>query len=1013
MIQQYYFSSVRNRTTIVIQFKRLTHYDNSPSPPKAKVWWFYATEPAVSKTQKELTKESLQKFRGKKWSTFSTYDSQQLENVYLHLAKGKSNVQLLGALNSINDKFDKRFHKMVDPKETSLKSFYRAYKRIQGQGQSLIPLDKVPVNEDNLFEADVQNFTMSSIYWDGPVYGIRRGLWFDDENVPLDTSVTNQIEDGYQYLKPWMFERSGTAHCETAATENENVKDDNKVKTAQLQKANAMKKKEKDYWTINTYCAKYPSNPVKKNVFFVDANHAYLVDDLGSLNKVKLFLLQNLPKGAGIIPGFKYIKRGFDERKAKQERDNQREQEKEKQATVIVGNEKKKSMAKKMEKGISITGLLTRELGGLLSLTDSDKKTSELIGKQLDNDFNNGSSGSSDSSSTTSNQRDVDHLVFCVHGIGQILGAKYENINFIHTVNLLRKNLKRNSEEILGDANSKIQVIPIVWRNLIDFNIEDQHQDLAESARDANKKTGNGGDNKGTDKSILLKENKNALPSLGGITIDEIQPIRNLINNTLLDILLYYEASYKDEILMRVIQEINKAFRKFLIYNPNFNGKVSLIGHSLGSAICFDILSLQKFALNFKINDENSNNKDSIKYYDQKLNNVLNDKLVKSSPFFQNHTLEDCQLDFNVHNYFAIGSPFGLFHLLKKKQLKSRKLLSFIQNKKQLEEIDLSKVALPSCNRFYNVYDLCDPVAYRIEPLINKHYSEKKSAVMNYNELLKRNPSFFDALSGEIINTGRNYLSEYTETGLNIINKQFENLIRSGRSIFDEEEAKKNEKQPQDKSESSSGADVKGAIEQVDESGKRIEALSEIQAEEGEQKAEKIPNSTVARPLSAQGSNDFEPKDNKVDDVEKSGTQKRDTYYNEELNNVDFHYLGGENPNDPNAEELDFNYDEVLNGKPSHMKYNDNFYQIKGTDQQIEQDIDMLSCNANGRVDYSIPQSMYDVLLINTLKSHVTYFENEHISKFLLNEMLFNGEKPDDGIVDDQSKTIVLHKEKE
>jgi hypothetical protein len=44
---------------------------------------------------------------------------------------------------------------------------------------------------------------------------------------------------------------------------------------------------------------------------------------------------------------------------------------------------------------------------------------------------------------------------------------------------------------------------------------------------------------------------------------------------------------------------MNRLIRKFRDRNPNFSGKISLIGHSLGSVICFDLLSHQIEASQF------------------------------------------------------------------------------------------------------------------------------------------------------------------------------------------------------------------------------------------------------------------------------------------------------------------------------------------------------------------------------------------------------------------------------
>ncbi len=77
------------------------------------------------------------------------------------------------------------------------------------------------------------------------------------------------------------------------------------------------------------------------------------------------------------------------------------------------------------------------------------------------------------------------------------------------------------------------------------------------------------------------------------LTLKSIPKLRNFVNDTLLDILFYTSPVYCQTILDTVTSEINRLYTLFLSRNEEFKGKVSLIGHSLGSLIAFDILSHQ------------------------------------------------------------------------------------------------------------------------------------------------------------------------------------------------------------------------------------------------------------------------------------------------------------------------------------------------------------------------------------------------------------------------------------
>lgn len=59
----------------------------------------------------------------------------------------------------------------------------------------------VLVNEDHLFEVDVTQRTISPVYWEGPVYEVRRATWFMQGDgskwVPCEENLAEQIELGY------------------------------------------------------------------------------------------------------------------------------------------------------------------------------------------------------------------------------------------------------------------------------------------------------------------------------------------------------------------------------------------------------------------------------------------------------------------------------------------------------------------------------------------------------------------------------------------------------------------------------------------------------------------------------------------------------------------------------------------------------------------------------------------------------------------------------------------------
>jgi pimeloyl-ACP methyl ester carboxylesterase len=112
----------------------------------------------------------------------------------------------------------------------------------------------------------------------------------------------------------------------------------------------------------------------------------------------------------------------------------------------------------------------------------------------------------------------------------------------------------------------------------------------------------------------------------------------------LLDILLYYTPQFRERMVRAVSREMNRIYHLFLTRNPAFTGRVSLVGHSLGSAICFDILCRQPLSSNQPVPKEFN--------LDKRL-----------------------ELDFDVHGFFAVGSPVGLFQMLRGRNIAARGVL--------------------------------------------------------------------------------------------------------------------------------------------------------------------------------------------------------------------------------------------------------------------------------------------------------------------------------------------------
>ncbi|XP_052334852.1 phospholipase DDHD2-like [Oncorhynchus keta] len=155
----------------------------------------------------------------------------------------------------------------------------------------------------------------------------------------------------------------------------------------------------------------------------------------------------------------------------------------------------------------------------------------------------------------------IDHLVFMVHGIGPACDIRFRSI--IQCVNdfrsaslsLLGSHYRRGQEE---GRVGRVEFLPVNWHSALH------------------------GDATGVDTDIQR------------ITLPSISRLRHFTNDTLLDLFFYNSPTYCQTIVDTVASEVNKLHSLFKHRHPEFTGAVSVVGHSLGSLILFDLLTNQK-----------------------------------------------------------------------------------------------------------------------------------------------------------------------------------------------------------------------------------------------------------------------------------------------------------------------------------------------------------------------------------------------------------------------------------
>ncbi|WEJ95625.1 hypothetical protein PSN45_003148 [Yamadazyma tenuis] len=555
------------------------------SIPNAQIKWYYATDVPLTKPDWYEYKKTQD---AKKYVPFSDYDSKRIE------------------------------------------SHYRKF----GDSQSEDISPRVYVSEDRLFQVDVENLHLSPVYWEGPSYETRRGLWFSSDGIPLAEDITREIENGYKDKKPYLFDEDRKRQAEQPQKQKPNNIDFSKF-----------------YETIGEdFKSKESHDDVVilgngKAVVYFNDNKAVLFPKF-MVNSYQLPIIRQFYGSSVALMGVEPIQRGY--------------------------SSDLKSMFDNFTKKNTISSsnhFLLPEPGLFLGKIPQNKEDNqnEQMREVIEDDFE-------DSTTEQTSTRETDHLVLCVHGIGQGLGLMAEAINIVHDINSMRNTMKtvykenkkfrnlayKDPKDPDVDKNNRIQVLPIAWRHRIDF-----HPEKVSTSDD---------------------KLEPRLPTLSQINVEGVRPLRNVVGYVALDILLYYDNKYFNQILEAVTLELNRVYELYMENNPDFKGKVHILGHSLGSAISFDIASRQ----------------------------------FDTRPTKPNRSAD---LLFDVDSLFCVGSPVGVFKLISQKNIVNR---SDVPKDFDPRSRSLS-YSSPKCKNLYNLYHPCDPIGYRIEPLIKPRFAHFKA----------------------------------------------------------------------------------------------------------------------------------------------------------------------------------------------------------------------------------------------------------------------------------------------
>ncbi|NWT88959.1 DDHD1 Phospholipase, partial [Lanius ludovicianus] len=272
------------------------------------------------------------------------------------------------------------------------------------------------------------------------------------------------------------------------------------------------------------------------------------------------------------------------------------------------------------------------------------------------------------------------HIVFVVHGIGQ----KMDQGRIIKNTAMMRDTARKVEEKYFSNLATHVEFLPVEWRSKLTLD----------------------GD------------------TVDSITPDKVRGLRDMLNSSAMDIMYYTSPLYRDELVKGLQQELNRLYSLFCSRNPEFEekgGKVSIVSHSLGCVITYDIMTgwnpVRLYEQLLQKEEEEELEERWMSYEEQRLLEELYVTKQRLREIEERlHELKASTiskppvLKFKVENFFCMGSPLAVFLALR----------GIRPGTSGSQDHILPRTI---CNRLLNIFHPTDPVAYRLEPLILKHYS--------------------------------------------------------------------------------------------------------------------------------------------------------------------------------------------------------------------------------------------------------------------------------------------------
>ncbi|KAJ2600763.1 hypothetical protein GGF39_001600 [Coemansia sp. RSA 1721] len=189
-----------------------------------------------------------------------------------------------------------------------------------------------------------------------------------------------------------------------------------------------------------------------------------------------------------------------------------------------------------------------------------------------------------------------------------------------------------------------------------------------------------------------IHEHESAKQRMTRTTLSSIPWIRKLNNEVLGDIFYYFSTFHGQRLLSMVITKLNNAYDQFMTHHPEFSGPVSLVAHSLGGMICYEILYFMNQA------------------------KLLGDRGMMAGNVELERYRDLPKLKFIPNRLFTLGTPLGT---------------TLVFRNLYIDKFHMGSVG------YHNIFHPYDPFGYRMEPLYDEYYADVAAVPITVESLVQ------------------------------------------------------------------------------------------------------------------------------------------------------------------------------------------------------------------------------------------------------------------------------------